>query len=374
MLFYISIFIVLGFTLCLDYVYDIPLLKKVLYLALIVFFILLAGLRWKTGTDWNTYYIFFKRSGTFNTLHYEKTMEVGYRYLNFAIRNTLHTFTAFLLVCAVLIISLKAYYIKKNIPLFFLGLFLYYAYFFADIFFVRQSLAISLTLISTRYIIKRKFFHFLALVLLATSIHTAAVVFIVAYWIYPLRIPGYLFFVLIGISFLFMLAGTDVMLVNGLLKILGIKGLLAEKLMYYMEQGSSATFGSGVDRLAVLILGGLKRIVIFPVFLLARKWMPDGKQVEYRGIINLCLAGACLYFLLGNFAALQRSSTYFAFYEILAIAMIVYALRGKIHAIVPYTLVIVYAFTKFYYGFAAYKDLYVPYYSIFSKHIGRFIH
>lgn len=374
MLFYISIFIVLGFTLCLDYVYDIPRVRKGLYLTLVVFFILLAGLRWKTGTDWNTYYDFFKRSGTFNTLYYEKTMEAGYRYLNFLIRNTLHTFTWFLLICAVLIISLKAFYIKKYTSLFFLGLFLYYAYFFADIFFVRQSLAISLTLVSTRYIIKRKFFHFLVLVLLAASIHAAAIVFIFAYWIYPLRIPGYLFFVFIGISFLFMLAGLDVLLVNGLLKVLGVKGLLAEKLMYYMEKGSSATFGSGVDRLAVLILGGLKRIIIFPVFLWGRRWIPEDKQVEYRGTINLCLVGACIYFLLGNFAALQRGSTYFAFYEILAIIMIVDALRGKIHAIVPYALVIVYAFTKFYYGFAAYKDLYVPYYSIFSKHIGRFMH
>lgn len=374
MFFYISIFIILGFTLYLDYIYDIPILKKIIYVTLVIFFILLAGLRWETGTDWDTYYVFFRRSGSYNTLHFEKTMEIGFRYLNFAIRNTLHTFTWFLLVCAIIIISLKAYYLKKYLPLFFLGLFLYYAYFFADIFFVRQSLAISITLVSTRYIIKRKFFYFLTLVLLATSIHTAAIIFVFAYWMYPLRIPGYIFFILIGISFVFMLVGGDVLIFNGLLKAMGIKGLLAYKLAFYAKAGSSATFGSGISRYAVLLLGGLKRIIIFPAFLWGKKWISEEKKTEYNGMLNLCLLGACLYFLFGNFAALQRGSTYFTFYEILAIIMLVNALRGKISAVITYTLVIVYAFTKFYYGFAAYRDLYVPYYSIFSKHIERIVH
>lgn len=170
-----------------------------------------------------------------------------------------------------------------------------------------------------------------------------------------------------------MVFGIDIILFKTVLRLMGVNGILASKLEFYMQRGAGANFGSGVGKYVILFLGALKRVIIFPVFLWGRKWIDEDQKAEYNGMLNLCLLGACLYFLMGNFSALQRASTYFSFYEILAIIFLIKALRGKIHAVIPYGLAVLYAFVKFYYGFAAYHDLFVPYYSIFSKHIDRYL-
>lgn len=54
---------------------------------------------------------------------------------------------------------------------------------------IRQGIAISLTLYSIRYIVERKFFIFLSLILLAMFFHKSAIIFFPAYWIRNHAIP-----------------------------------------------------------------------------------------------------------------------------------------------------------------------------------------
>ncbi|MEX6688443.1 EpsG family protein [Danxiaibacter flavus] len=371
MLFYIGIFLFLICFLVLDFVKDGQSIKSFLFYLLVLSFVFLGGIRWETGTDWNNYYSLFNRSGSENAVENETTFEIGFRYFNFLARKITDSYTVFLLVSGLFIILTKSAYLKNNTKYFFLALFLYYAYFFCDVFFVRQSIAISLTLVSTTYIVKRKFIPFSLIIAGASLFHSSAVLFIIAYFVYSWKIPTTVIVIAVLLSILYMAMGLDTVVFKFLAPRLGFNEFIANRLNEYLEKGKESTFGSNVSKTTILILGVFKRGLLLPLFLWVRANIEREKKVEFNGYLNLVVLGTILFFLTAGFVALQRVITYFAFYEILLLLMVVGYLHKRISIPIIYFFLILYAFSKFYYGFAGYKDLYVPYYSIFDSKINR---
>ncbi|NML35831.1 EpsG family protein [Chitinophaga sp. G-6-1-13] len=373
MIFYITIFLVLSSLLVLDFVKNADSLRRLIFFLVIAFFVFLAGLRWETGTDWNNYYSFFKNMNA-QVLEEDKVFEPGFKYVNFWVRSYTDDYTVFLMICAVFIISLKSYYFYRNTSLIFLAAFLYYAYFFFDIFFVRQSLAISFVLISSPFIVKRKFIPFAILIYLASLFHGSALVFLLAYFVYNLNMPGYVIFLIIAGSIFFSVLSIDALVLKAVVQYMGGNAYIASKLEGYLEVGQSESFNSALGKTTVLLLGVLKRGVLVPIFIWFRDKIDKADYKEYNGYLNLFVMGTALYFITSNYMALQRISTYFTLFEILLVLMVARHLRGKVAASIVYTVIVLYAFTKFYYGFASYKDLYVPYYSIFDSNIERVVY
>lgn len=70
-----------------------------------------------------------------------------------------------------------------------LSVFLFLTYIFIpSLYILRQHLALAILLFSLPYIVKRRFLKFLLVVLLAISMHFTAIVFLIAYFIYPVTI------------------------------------------------------------------------------------------------------------------------------------------------------------------------------------------
>lgn len=81
----------------------------------------------------------------------------------------------------------KTYLRYSGIP--WLSVYLFLCTMFCQSLYVlRQHIAIALCLLAIPYIVKRKIWPFLCIIILATSIHTTAIVFLISYWIYPLRV------------------------------------------------------------------------------------------------------------------------------------------------------------------------------------------
>ncbi len=145
-------------------------LKVGLYRTCVLGLILLAGLRWRTGTDWEPYQRHFDLDpfaaggGWF---------ELGYELIVFGFRRLSDNYTLFLLTFGALTIGIKAWiFARLDNP--FAALFFYCCLCFADLFFVRQSLAISLVALAV-YLFPRRPLAAIVLGLTATLVHVSAV-------------------------------------------------------------------------------------------------------------------------------------------------------------------------------------------------------
>ncbi|MDR1129679.1 MAG: EpsG family protein, partial [Prevotellaceae bacterium] len=119
-------------------------------------FIILGGIRWKVGTDWYSYIFFFEINSSFADFMSSMTFEPGYALLNYISKAICNDYSVFLFILAFFTVLLKArpLYFFSTFPIF--SLLIYFSFYLGDIAAVRQSLAISILVFSTFYIVEKK--------------------------------------------------------------------------------------------------------------------------------------------------------------------------------------------------------------------------
>jgi hypothetical protein len=148
---------------------------------LIIFAIFFIGMRYKTGADWRGYIEMFERSlkidWNYSSSENGIMIEYGYILLNKMIKYLFNNYYVlqFMITCFVFIIARKFILHYSEFP--FCSLFLFLIFFFDGLLMaqVRQSIAVVIIIISTKYIIQRKLFIFLILVFLASLFHISAI-------------------------------------------------------------------------------------------------------------------------------------------------------------------------------------------------------
>lgn len=327
---------------------------------------MLGSLRWKTGTDWESYYDSFY----YFSEAYEGYYEPGYLALLSFIRGFTSNYTLFLTVLTFLSISIKvSFFFKYHKEFFFTLLFLFYCYYFGDIFAVRQNLAVSLTLFSTVFIIKRKPICFVLAVLLASSFHTSAVLYFFAYYFYWNKINDKVFYYLIGFSILFGLVGVGGIILNLILKALGIEGFVGEKINNYLN-GDGDDFNS--NPLISYLLGVVKRLLLIPVFIYIKNRSQE-RFVNIQGYFNLYMIGNIIYFLFAkDLVVFVRASVPYLLFEIFLIGYtLLYFKSSKKKLLLIFVFTVLFSWSRFSALVNSYYDFYVPYNSIFDKKIER---
>jgi hypothetical protein len=134
----------------------------------------------------------------------EIKFELGWCYYT-KILSFIHKDSGILLLATGTIIILS-YFILINkyalIP--WLSIFLFITtVFYNSLFVLRQNLAAAICLFSVPYIIERKLWKFLLLVFIAFTIHQTALIFVLLYIIYPLKIDRRFFILVISLGILF---------------------------------------------------------------------------------------------------------------------------------------------------------------------------
>ena len=151
-------------------------------LALLVFLVLFAGLRWNVGLDFGTYQAGYEtvKAGNLNISAEPSLVFLLY----FA-----PSLTIVFLVYAFFSVNYTVKYLQKNSVYFFVSLLLFFAniYLRYDMGIMRQGLALAITLYSIKYAEKREFAKFVLCVFLAAIFHSSALMFLVIYFVVDKR-------------------------------------------------------------------------------------------------------------------------------------------------------------------------------------------
>ncbi len=336
--------------------------KILFYLILLVFF-LLSSLRWERGTDWMSYYEFYNSISSYSPKSWY--FEFGYSYLNYLVKVLFNSYSVLLGILAFLVYSLVGTTIYKYGVYPILSLAIWFAISIADIFLTRNTIAISLAIFSIRYIIDRKLVPFLLVLAVAFLFHRSALIFFPAYFIYSLKISrsilvwGMGIVIVVGLCFSEFVVGH----IGGLLG-----PTIESKLQYYLQTGTEETFGSAYSAAIVLLKGAVNRSLILIVLLF---WMNNERKEDsvLNGFINFYVFGLLLFFMTVPLSpALGRIASYYNIFQLFLFPYILLLGKDRKNQILLFILIGVYFLIRLEGVITNYKDLYVPYKSIFDTY------
>ncbi len=343
--------------------------KKMVMKLWCLFFTLFVGLRWNTGTDWDSYLMIFETSNFDNIFSFDRTggsggnnMEPGFVFLNALIRHAFKYFWAFnTIVEAFVQYTFYKVCLKycRNTPLLAYAILMV----FCQMFPVRATLAMTIIYWGYQYIQKRKFVNFLLIIALGYTIHMKVLIFLPFYWAGKIRLHDAFFYIIYGSFVAFYVIFQDyitafVSLFDNL--------QAADKFVHYTE---TETIGYGGMKYAGVALN------FFFIFIYC--YMRRIKQISDdewgNGILNMYLACICIYALfsdgMGDLAGL---ATIFMVPQIILLTRALYYFEHCKYAIlrvatlfffVAYYIYKIHSATSGYF----FEECNVPYESIFGR-------
>lgn len=333
--------------------------NKFFFVSLSFALFVLSFIRWKTGTDWEAYNNFFDSSIEWNL---ESEFEWGFARINEFVRIIFNNYTVFLFLSAVILFAFQSSAILKFSPYPVTSLLFLWSVSFANIFFVRQSLATAILFFSIKYIQKRQLLKFLLMVGIAMLFHRTSLIFIVAWWIYPLRISPFKMICGIAISLTLTVFLSELMLSLG--SVFG--GMAQNKIQFYIEKGEDA-FGVEIPMAQIIFKGFINKIFIFILAIYFISIL-EKKEVEFRGYLNLYWVGILIYFsTISISVALVRLSFAYDMCSVVMVPIILNNIQKKDLRFVVFSIFIVYFLMRLYVTINGVSfESYVPFKTIFN--------
>lgn len=339
------------------------LFSKTLFSIFIAVFFFMSFLRWERGTDWDTYlqmYTWIVQP--FES--YDNNMEFGFWFINNLGKLVFGSYTGVLFLFAVVLYLFFFFAVKNGSKFLLFSLFIAYSLAFANIFFVRQTIAISICLFSISFIKKEQWLAFALCVFFASLFHRSALIFLIAYplWFCKLSLV-YILVLLVGF------VGIGVFIVKPLF--LSMSELIGtafyNRVEGYFVAGSDDVSGA-YSTTAVIVKGFLNRAILTGLFLglLGKERL---EQPTLNGLLNLYFVGTALYFILLPMSiSMARLAVYFDFVQILIIPMIFEKRRDLGIKIFLYLAISFYLFTRFISLLFSYPDEFIPFKTIFQMY------
>ncbi|MFD2598075.1 EpsG family protein [Sphingobacterium corticis] len=299
--------------------------KKTLLLFFGCFFILFAGVRWETGTDWDNYYAYF------NIVPHLSIGNTGFEILYEYLVRSVHLFSDdfaslnFVTASLIIIPTYVSIYYSSPYPLFSVFLLLTYSLNSSG-FGYRQDIAIALTTSSFIFAYRRQLIPFASLVILASLVHQSAFIFIFAYWLinfkWSAKSSKYLF--------LLVLIGSIVSS-----QIVGLAGLYSEsaagKVGGYSNLEFSESTGDGSNPYLIIIRGVLNRsfLLIISGICVFKYLNYPNKEIATK-FFNIYMFGFILFILFSPLGTVfTRFTRYFDIFFIFLIPICLYSVNNK---------------------------------------------
>jgi hypothetical protein len=177
--------------------------------------ICIAGLRYETGGDWDSYTDLFASFPPLSRLlgHpvelMEQQTEEGFTLLCAFIKSLGGTVQHLFFVVTTVNITLITCALHKYTKYPVVALLCYYGilYFNLEMIYIRQATAVALCFFAVQYIQSRQLWKFLLIVLLACTFHRVASLIIPLYFVLHIRIPSWVYAVVVGVGAVVMLVG-----------------------------------------------------------------------------------------------------------------------------------------------------------------------
>ncbi len=348
--------------------------KKVVLILWGVFFTMFAGLRWQTGTDWDSYLQIYNDVDFTNIFTYDRygngrdILEPGYAFLNASVKAIFEKYHFFNLIECVIIQGsfYKAckYFTPRTPIITYIFLIV-----FGGIFPIRSTLGLAVAFWAYKYIKEQNLLKFLLVMLLTCSIHMKYIIFLPCFWLGKLKLKWYWFFIIyLSIVGLYVVFQQQIAL---LATLLDASSGVGNKLLVYTE---SETEGfSGLSYIGVAL-----NVFLMSIYLYMRKIKVVKDERWMNAILNMYLASCCIYALFSDgMGDLARLATLFILPQTL---LLVTAINYYKHSKNPLLVIGANLFFVLYFAYRAFQtthayffeDACVPYKSIFDYNISLF--
>ncbi|MBB3187177.1 EpsG family protein [Microbacter margulisiae] len=357
--YYITIFVLFLFAL-LDINYELSdrtwrWMKYAMFLMLV----LQVGLRWETGTDWNTYLDHFNSITDWSSVSpLQNGMEIGYDVFIYLMKMISTSYSLFLLVHAIIFYLLIFKSFERYAPYFYISLLMFYTLSMGMLGSNRQLIALAICFCALRYVVEAKPWIFFLLVAVAASFHTSAIMFGVFYFMNR-QIRVYYIVLILAIAFVIGESQVPLMLFSKAGSLLG--GNAASHINQYLND-----LNDNVRQNQLSITGLLKRIVFVAFFLYQREKLKD-ELPYYTLLLNGYILGLVIYFLFANtlLVMISRGSFYFNMMEPLLLSSQLLLFKGKENRTIVACVLLVFAVLFLYQSIASFPDLFDPYKGLF---------
>ncbi|MBE0650622.1 MAG: EpsG family protein [Bacteroidales bacterium] len=330
-------------------------------MSLIIYLILViqVGLRWETGTDWNSYLMHFQSISDFaSTSPWRTGEEWGYSIFVWVVKFFSSDYTFFLLVHAIIYYFLIFKSFKHYTSYFFLSLLMFYSITMGMMGSNRQLIAVAICLYALRYIVEEKPTRFFLLVILAMMFHTTAILFIIYYFLNR-QIKPMTLFLLLTFSIIIGYSSLPIYLFSHAGNLIG--GVAGGKVAIYIEL---AKYMPQIDKLT--LIGLLKRIIFISVFYYNRDKLSE-KLPFYTIMLNGYIVGIVIYFLFAHSLTIMvsRGDFYFHIMEPILLASQMLLFNRRENKVIILFVLLVFSFILFFQSISVYPDLFLPYKGIF---------
>lgn len=311
------------------------------------------GFRWRTGTDWEPYWESFTKPNSATDF-----AEAGYLLINRLVGLFTDSYTVFLLIqCGFGLYS--TYRFSRFCAVNNIAMMMLYSL-ATTIFPIRMTTAVAIYMFAYQYIVKRELIKYLLVSAISISIHTASVVALPAYFLVNRHYKDLTIIIVYIASCVF-----------GLLSSVVFGGIMDISVLLYAYMGDMAQHkmeayvveNQGEEMLS--LLSYLNALFFIIIFLYIRK--KHFKEAEvYNVLLNMYVLGIAFNRVTNNaIPYLARTTAFFAAGFIVMLLLWIERQHSVRRAILILLLTI-YASTFYFAQIDKFKDVFVPYYSIFS--------
>lgn len=263
---------------------------------------LLTTFRFSIGYDYNMYanaFMDLKTQDFWNFTYYD--WEYGFILFTKLLGMILPSYTSYFAVIALITLIPVAVFIYRNTEKVWLGTFMYINFFlfFMQMNFIRQSIALSITIFAWQFIKDKKFFKFLVLILIASTFHATVLIMIPFYFFTKMRPTGKQVIFYGYALTIFYFSST------------GILNLITK--IFHQEYNNTTFITEGIS----IIYAVVPIIILIFTMIQSKKLLNVNPNNRY--VISMVFAGTFFMVIMARHSILERFSYYFFIYIVLLV-------------------------------------------------------
>ncbi len=328
-----------------------------IFIEILFFFFIFSFIRWNMGTDWDAYYTIFQ-----NMLVEGSYREIGFTYINRLVRTFTDRFTILLCIEAIILYLCIAKPLFKISIYPLLSLLAFFCLNRGNMFFVRITISVSITMLSTFCLLKNHKYRAFIYWVLALSFHTAAIAYFPIFFLYKREISIKKTIYLIIVSLIISIFFDKIITLFA-----GAKAnLIIHFLVYAQDSKSTFGYGGGASKIFLLIRSLISRsfLLILLIYLKQKQHEHDAK---FELIYTFYIVGFCIYIIVAPISfALSRLTDYYTIMEIFIYPYFLKISKKNYIKIPLLLLIFVYLGIRLYTGIHGYYECFVPISTIFN--------
>ena len=283
--------------------------KVFLIISFLQMFIIMSIRSIEVGADLERYIPFYERCKDYSwTQIFEPGLkEYGYRIYNKILSLFLNEQLFLMMTAGITLIGVY-YVIKKYSKNYFLSIYIYISFNFFIFTFsgLRQAIAISLGMLSIKYIDERKFWKFLILILLASTFHMSSLILVPMYFLRNINVKPKILPLVAIVYFILFIARRQI---------------IAFILMFVYDNYALSNTGNGYVYLLLLM------VIVIGITIYKKQFLQEGRLNNF--FYNVLLIALLLQLFASAQGEVARLTMYYSIYMIIAIPNFIKSIKTR---------------------------------------------